>query len=110
MTLGHIYNLDENEPELTTAAKTLGIIVVDNDKVQRDEPDQLDKWWGIPNPYDGPGIWVWVEYKTEDGALRPGQARKIAEVQDAGLPVELVRNTADIERIYFKYLDIMNRQ
>ena len=101
------YRLDANHQDLNRAAMTLGIIVVDNAKVKRNEPDQLDVWWGIPNPYGGPGIWVWVEYKTEAGKLRPGQERRISYCQAAGLPVEVVRDTTDIERVYNKYLEIM---
>lgn len=98
------YNLDANDHELTIAARTLGIKVVDNAKVKRAEGGQLDKWWGIPNPYGGPGVWVWVEYKTEAGTLRPSQYRELAECDEMSLPAEVVRNTADVERVYKKYL------
>lgn len=102
-----VYKLDENHNELNRAALTLGIVVIDNAKVKRSEPDQLDVWWGIPNPYDGPGVWVWVEYKTETGKLRPGQARRIEEIKEAGLPVELIRNVVDVVEVFEKYREEM---
>jgi hypothetical protein len=101
------YSLDANHHDLNRDAMRLGIIVVDNAKVKRHEPDQLDVWWGIPNPYGGSGVWVWVEYKTPGGELRLGQERRIMECREAGLPVEVVRDTADVERVYNKYLGIM---
>jgi len=99
-----MYNLDSNHKAIITAAQTLGIIVVDNAKVKRYEPGQLDTWWGFPNPYGGPGLWVWVEIKTETGTLNPPQQRNIADCNEAGLPVEVIRTTEDIERVYVKYL------
>lgn len=102
-----IYNLDSNDHDLDIAAKTLGFIVIDNAKVKRSESGQLDKWWGIPNPYGGLGIWIWVEYKTETGILSPSQEQRIEDCQLAGLPVEVVRSTADVEAVYHKYLRIM---
>lgn len=98
------YNLDANHAELTMAAQTLGIKVVDNARVKRDEGGQLDTWWGLPNPYGGSGVWIWVEYKTATGPLRPSQYRELRECDEMQLPAEIVRDTADVERVYKKYL------
>ena len=105
--MSHVYKLDANHHELNQAARKLGFVVIDNAKVKRDEPDQLDVWWGLPNPYGRPGVWIWVEYKTIKGELRPGQRRRITECEQAGLPVEVVRNTADVERVYHEYREEM---
>jgi hypothetical protein len=103
------YHLDANHHELSIAAQTLGMIVIDNAQVKRAEPGQLDCWWGLPNPYGGPAVWIWVEYKSETGRLRPEQQARMIECLRASLPVEIVRSTADVERVYRKYLARMGR-
>ena len=102
-----IYNLDLNHDEIVTAFETLGCIVIDNAKTKRYEPGQLDLWVGLPNPYGGLAVWVWVEVKTSTGALRAEQKKTIADCKEAGLPVEVIRSTADIEAMYHKYLGLM---
>lgn len=97
------YSLDANHTEIVEAFEKLGCKVVDNAKVKRHEPNQLDVWVGFPNPLGGLGMWVWVEIKTPDGKLRPGQQEMIAVCENMALPVEVVRNTRDVERVWQKY-------
>lgn len=103
------YNLDSNHADIVNAFKDFGqmVMIVDNAKVKRHESGQLDLWIGFVNPLGNIGIWVWVEVKTDEGKLRPAQQDNINECLDKGLPVEIVRSTADVERIYHKYLEIM---
>lgn len=99
-----MYSLDANHYELTQAAEHLGFIVIDNARVKRLEPGQLDCWWGIPNPTGGPGVWVWVEYKTAAGQLRAAQVDTVQTCAAAGLPVEVVRTIDDVIAVYHKYM------
>lgn len=100
-----VYHLDANHKEIVEAFQKLGCVVVDNAKVKRDEPDQLDIWVGVRRDYaDFLGsVWIWVEIKTESGTIRQGQQRTIAACEAAELPVEVVRNIADVERVWRKY-------
>lgn len=103
------YNLDSNHADIVNAFRDFGqmVMIVDNAKVKRYEAGQLDLWVGFVNPSGNIGIWVWVEVKTIDGKIRPEQRDTIAECLDKGLPVEIVRSTADVEKMYHKYMDLM---
>lgn len=101
------YKLDSNHQEIIEAFQKLGCKVVDNAKVKRQESGQLDLWVGMPNVYSGLGIWIWVEVKTESGQLRSSQSTNIQEALDKGLPVEVVKNIADVEAVHQNYLAIM---
>ena len=105
------YNLDSNHADIVKAFRDFGAMVkiVDNAKVKRREPGQLDLWVGLVNPYGQIGVWIWVEVKTATGKLRAEQLDNINDCEDKGLPVEVVRSTADVERVYHKYLEIMRK-
>ncbi|MCP4363528.1 MAG: hypothetical protein GY796_36480 [Chloroflexi bacterium] len=104
------YNLDENHNDIVQALQWMGgSKIIDNARVKRDEKGQLDLWWGLPNPHGGPGIWIWVEVKTESGNLTEKQEENINDCESLRLPVEVIRNTADVERVYKKYLKLMTK-
>lgn len=103
------YKLDANHSDIVDALLRCGFIVEDNARVERDEPDQLDLWAGLPNPCGGLGIWIYIEIKTPTGIIRPGQQRKIEDCQAAGLPVEVIRTTDEVIEIYHKYLAMMGQ-
>ena len=97
------YQLDANHKDIIAAFEQLGCLVIDNAKVKRYEPSQLDIWVGMLNHYTNTGLWLWVEIKTPAGQLRPGQATRIAECHDKGLTAVVVRTVADVEVLYNKY-------
>lgn len=101
------YNLDANHKDIVDAFEQLGAKVIDNAKVKRHEPGQLDIWVGFSNPFVSPGLWIYVEIKTETGTLRPAQDDTIKDCKERGLPVEIVRSVADVDKLYHKYLALM---
>ena len=97
------YKLDSNHNEIVLIAQQLGIKIVDNAMVKRQEPGQLDVWFGITNAETGAGVWVWVEIKTVTGNIRPSQQESINDCQVRGLPQAVVRTVDDVLMLFEKY-------
>lgn len=102
-----MYKLDENHKQIVEAFEELGCLVIDNAKVERKEAGQLDIWVGLQNPYSPMGFWIWVEIKTDVGELTKAQETSVIQCTEMGLPVEVVRNTVDVENVYYRWLAIM---
>lgn len=110
-----VYQLDANHLEIVAAFKQLRCKVVDNAKVKRGIAGQLDIWVGFSNPYSyqQPGLWIYVEIKTDSGKLTTSadngnsQTETVQDCLARGLPVEIVRSVADVEKLYYIYLALM---
>ncbi len=97
------YKLDSNHNPLNLVAQNLGVFVVDNAKVKRAEKGQLDCWWGITNARTGVGVWVWIEFKTPGGKLKPEQLENLEWCRQKGLPAEVIRTEGDVLKAYERY-------
>ncbi len=100
-----MYKLDVNHKEIVITLQQLGCLIIDNAKVKRDEPGQLDIWCGITDNQTNSAIWVWIEIKTLTGNPSPSQIRTIQECNDRQLPVEIIRTVEDCVKLVRKYTD-----
>lgn len=101
-----MYKLDSNHIEIRDAFLTLGCRVMDIARAKHYTDGTLDLVVGIPNTYsayNGLGTIIIVEVKTPEGKLKQAQEQTIKDWREANLPVEVVRSTAEVERILHKY-------
>lgn len=95
------YNLDANHTEIVNDFLRLGCAVAEIARGNTHIAGWPDLVVGIPRHAEGDGVIIWVEVKAEGGDLGVAQT-EFRQVWDLW-PVEVARNTEDVERIYSQY-------